>query len=756
MRSFDLMRRGVLLGLVFSMVLTPLPASGQTRRPAARTRPTQPAPPPQPRQPPGQQSKGVPAKADAVPRIELLESPKSRAMAEAFDSGSLPEPARLPAGSLDEQAAALAKAVSKGDPYSTAALYAAILASGYSVKDRDGAVLQTVERGQGLAFEWWEVAATSKLYGEGYGAGLGHLADSFTRNVADLKGVPLAVELLDGVRRAARSNHPALKFWGVFIVELGRNSSEPYDLLGQVDPARIRLDAVQIALILSRLTGDFVLARQREGAARLALPAQTALDRVGGADVIFVKTRMGVAGGLRPSFPQQPCGSSDAQGLISDANAALSTSLHSKLPGMQGTNAIRNANIVLSLLKFILSYAMLKSSIQSSLNPMERTKGTYPGGLNVLNIKVWIDNKAEGINCIRPFLNAIGLDFNLPNNGPVSDVKVVWAGVLGFGEEGRDWRDNFLDKFTGDRARPADAILTFNFIPGVEQSRATYTSQHGVAAILVVGRPQVRDMSREKLVEVLKVAGVRGWLQLKPTKIADLTSGLSTTVDALGVVNSFASLDIASGIAGLITEAAYRLNWFPTKTHYFLVKDWEPCTGEWGGTITSSLHLKETVEERLQTGYARDYEHTYNFNASVRVGAESTGTIDASETSLNDQRSAPNIRTTSRSKGEALYTGKLDVDIRDYGSAYIVRFAVPKMVGKKSTTIEVVCPPRHKWEKPCEGSSYTDAWEPFLQLSEMRGEKNENRPDEISHTKTWKSEDGLTEYRYKVDLKRCK
>jgi len=724
MQSFDLIKHGVILGLVLSMILTPLPASGQTRRTAGKAGTTQPAP-----------STQAPGQAKAIPKIELVESPKSRAMAEAFDTGKLPEPLRLPSGSVDQQAAELAKAVSKGHSNSTAALYAAILASGYGVRDRDGAVLQRAEQGQGLGFEWWEVAAISKLYGDGYGAGLSHLADSFTRNVAEMKSVALAAELLDGVRKAAKSNHQALRFWGVFIVELGRHSDKPYDLLGQVDPVSVRLDAIQIAFILTRLLGDLVLAGQREGIA----------------EVRFIKASLGSA-----SWPQQPCGGSDAQGLVLDANAALSTTLHSRLSGLQGTNAIRNANIVLSLLKFILSYAMLKTTAMVALNPMERTKNTQPGGWNAIALSVWIDNKAQAVNCLRPFINAMGLDFNLPNNGPVSDVKVVWAGVLGFGEESRDWRDDFLDHFTGDGARPADAVVYFPPQPNVEGPRTQHTNSSGIASIAIAGKPQVKDLSREKLFEVLKVAGVRAWLQLKPTKIENLTSGLSTTVDVLGVVNSFASLDIASGIVGLITEAAYRLNWFPTKTYYFMVKDWEPCTGEWGGTITSSLQLKQTVNERLKTGYESDYEHTYNFKADITVGTESKGTIDGSETSFKDQRTAPNIRTTSRSKGEARYTGKLEVDVRDYGSAYIVRFEVPKMRGEQKTTIDVVCPPRHRWQKPCEGSSYTDAWEPFLELSELRGEKNQNRPDEINQSKTWKSEDGLTEYRFHLNLKRCK
>ena len=597
MQSVNHLKRAALLALVLCVGLAQLPLRAQTRRTGRQTRPARTAPPTKDTQPPAQQQGAM------RPAVELIPSPKAKAMAVAFEKSKLPEPARLPAGSIDEQAGELARVVSKGDASSTSALCAAVLASGYAVRERDGAVLQTTESGQGLAFEWWQVAAISKLYGDGYGVGLGHLSDSFTRNVAELKGVALAAELVAGVRKAAQSNHPAQRFWGRFIVELGRHSVEPYDLLGQVDPVRVRVDAVQIALILSRLTADFALAGRPNGGAQRIRPAGHY------SRVRFVRAGMRTVDVARPSLPQGPCGPNDTQSLILDTNAALSTTLHSRLSGVQGMNGIRNANIVLTLLKFILSYAMLESNILVYTSPMERTKNTQPGSFNAAAIRVWIDNRAEAVNCLRPMLNSIGLDFDLPTNGPASGVKVVWAGVMGFDAEGRDWRDDFLDSFTGDRATPADDILYFQFV-GTEQSRATYTNQDGIASIAIVGKPQGRDLSREKLTEVLKVAGVRAWLQLKPTKIEDLTSGLSMAVDAANVVTSFATLDVPSGIAGLITEAAYRLNWFPTKTYYFLVKDWEPCVGAWSGTISIKGEFVETKQG--PPGYVSRTEETKN------------------------------------------------------------------------------------------------------------------------------------------------
>jgi hypothetical protein len=88
-------------------------------------------------------------------------------MAKAFTEGKLPEPARLPRGTVDQQAAALAKAVSLRDESSLAALYAAVLAAGFSVRDSDGSLMQTTERGHGLILDGGELAATAKYVREG-------------------------------------------------------------------------------------------------------------------------------------------------------------------------------------------------------------------------------------------------------------------------------------------------------------------------------------------------------------------------------------------------------------------------------------------------------------------------------------------------------------------------------------------------------------------------------------------------------------
>ena len=69
--------------------------------------------------------------------------------------------------------------VNAGDANSTAALITALKAAGYGIRNVEGDV--AFENGwQGIALEEWEVALLAKLYGTGYGVGLGRLSDSLT------------------------------------------------------------------------------------------------------------------------------------------------------------------------------------------------------------------------------------------------------------------------------------------------------------------------------------------------------------------------------------------------------------------------------------------------------------------------------------------------------------------------------------------------------------------------------------------------
>jgi hypothetical protein len=573
---------------------------------------------------------------------------------------------RLPSGSIDEQAAALAKAVVAGDDSSIAALYAAILASGYGVRDSDGSVLQTTEQKQGLAFNAWEVAATAKLYGQGYGVTLGHLSDAFTRNVPAFKDVPLANALLEGIRAGAKSAQPAVRFWARFIVELGRNSAAPYDLLGTVDPARIRLDAAQFALILSRLTGDLAVLEKQQGQITRPNNDITVINGRKQAElhhVAFHRTRSGnhlhgqaksIATGMKlpndaPGGEQSPCTTTENQDLILSYDALASTTLFGVLTNRLGGNIEKYggkagiANIVLAVAKFIASYALLKVEITMDADKLVRTQDTHAGKSRTLTAKLLMDTgKWQSLNCLRPVLNAAGLDFDLPGDGPLDGVKVEWLLVMG-GDD-RSVLDRLSQSDTmrilnaaaqsflsGDpaarientnleRSGYGNAIVSLEHLPGTDSSMAKqYTDADGVSRIRVIGTPQQKDLSHEKLTERYEVAGVRVDVQLKSMKIENKKDLVSNVGDIAGNVISFLTGDFLGGAVGTAAETLYRSNWYRSEPFYFLVKDWEPCTGQWTGTITVTEGYKYTDSFKDSHRWAKT-TRTETYSATLTVG----------------------------------------------------------------------------------------------------------------------------------------
>ena len=563
-------------------------------------------------------------------RVKLIRSPKAVALAKAFHTGKLPEPLRMPAGNVDQQATALAEAVAAGDDSSTAALYAAVLASGYGVRDRDKSVMRTTEKAQGLVLASWEVAAAAKLYGEDYGVMLAHLANSFTQKVPALKDVPLADAVLDGIRKAAKSNHTAVRFWARFIVALGKRSPAPYDLLTQVDPTRTRLDAIQVAFILSRLSGEFAVIEKRTAAHHPRLRSESFQSSCGGAN--------------------------NFEDIINDYDALEQTTLFDIITERLGGKAATYgkvagvANVVLTVFKFVVSYASLEVEITMDADKLIRTKTTTPGEKRLLTATLKMDtSKWDMINCLRPTLNKVGLDVDIPKSGPLVGVNVEWVMVLG--GDSRGWFgtvEDIINIFGGETSY-GDGLVFLDPLRGANRSPGKQlTNSDGASQIYVVGTPQEADLSTRKLFEVDKAAGVRVDVQLKPMRIVDETQAVSNIMDVAEDALSFLTGDPLGGVVGAAAETLYRSNWYGSQPFYFIVKDWEPCKGQWIGTITYTTTLKDI-------GSAEDFRtrRTWNDEASY----EGTAQLDG----RRDNQGAPMVRVTAKAheRSERFSTGKV-------------------------------------------------------------------------------------------------
>lgn len=591
--------------LIISILLVQLPLTGQAPRP-------------------GNQAGTGNRPNSSRQVVKLKRSPKALVLAKAFNEGKLPEPVRLPRGTVDQQAAALAKAVSARDESSTAALYAAILAAGFAVRDADGSVMQTTERGQGMILDGSELAATAKLYGESYGVMLSHLGEAFARGIPEFKTVLLANVVIDGIRAGANSNNPSVRFLSRFIIELGKNGEPPHNLLGNADPTKIRLDAIQVSLILTRLTGDLAIGEQKT--AKLNHHARPAKPL--------------------PANWQSPCATTDKEDLILDFNALASTSLFGILKDKVGGKLAKYggaagvANIAATVFKFILTYSLVDVEITMDGDMLERTRSnTTAGDVRTLTAKLKVlPSSWDKLKCVRFALNLAGIDVSLPSAGPLSDTTVQWNLVMGGDTQGIF--GSLIDWVSGEDER--DDIVFLNPKDGKRTA-----DDKGVSTIYVIGTPQKEDLTRRKVFELYKAAGVNVGVQIKPTKIKDAEAALSNLMDVVGIIFSFLTGDIVGGGVSLIFESMYRTNWYSSKPFYFMVKDWEPCKGHWQGTITYTSEFKEVGSaENIHLTQSWDDETFYRATAEILGRKDDQGLQIAT------------VKATAREKKTSIGTGK--------------------------------------------------------------------------------------------------
>ena len=565
--------------LVMLIVLVWVTIGGQTRR--QQPRPVQP-----------------PANAQSL----VLKSARNEKLAAAFLSGTLPDPLRKPPGRPDEVAAALAKIIAAGNDQSTPALLTAIMTAGFGIRDSDGGITQSVQPGQGLVFEAWEIAAMAKMYGERRTVELSYLCDAI-RAIPELKQAPLEKIIIAGIRKQSSSEHPELRFWARFIVELGKHSVAPYDLLNPAHEKRIRIDAVQNALILRRLMGDLYA---------LGKPPQQALKR-----------------SYAHALQQQPCRQSDMESIMNDLEATLSTYgfgelmswIKQKIGGTAGElfekygKFANIANIILAYAKFLATYAALETEITVENPPLERIKTVGSGQTRNLTAKVSMNiGKWQQVNCFRWLLNyGTGLDFSLMNDGPLEGVTVNWhitgGGFADYYHTGDRSQQIVQFKGTGPRIQDAGTYAGVGGKPGTPVSNATSTKTdvHGNARIVLEGAYRSKSVPAPQN-EVMKNAVVMTTVKVKGGEIK------GDAVDLLG--------HLLGGALTIPAELLYRTDWASTATIEVPVRDWETCeSNAWEGSIKYSKHFDNTSVHENEKGRSETTEKE-DFTATITFGGE--------------------------------------------------------------------------------------------------------------------------------------
>lgn len=541
----------------------------------------------------------TPVKEEIADLDGLIPPDTSKTMSAAFKSGVLPAPAALPSGNIEEQAARLAEMVAAGDDNSTAALITAFKTAGYGLRDKEGNVSFNQENWMGIAIDQWQIAATSKLYGNGYGVGLGKFGDGLSILAPQWKKETNVQNLVESIRNASFSSNLSVRFWANFIIEMGKNAQVPFDLRNDEDVKHARLDAVQLSLILSRLSADvyYLSKNPTRRRAQIESPKQDYFINASYRNDLNVqKTTLATtnfAPGRAADDPVAPCTMSENDALTLDMQATGASIVYeeflklleakgdiTKTPGQ----VLGAANAALILLKVIMTYSALEAEIKMDGRFLTKTKTTVDGERKMLTAKVKMDvGKWQMANCLRPFLNLAGLDFSLPSDGALTGVRVDWNLVEG-GQTG-----SILEQINKSGTENSDALVyldTTAFAQSEDKKKYyNYTDDKGESKIYAVGTRQKIDMSNQLLGSVMKRMAVNLDIQVKTMKIkTDVAVG--TANDLAGSAFAFWNGDIPGFIAGTAAETLFRSNFGSSKTHVFPVKDWIPCDGGWRGTIT--------------------------------------------------------------------------------------------------------------------------------------------------------------------------
>ena len=592
-----------------------LPAMAQARRGAATRKPANEA-----------GKKSAPQAEEKIDLTGLIPPDKGVTMSGAYQSGVLPAPAMLPPGTVEEQAFVLAEAVAAGDENSTAALITALKAAGYGVRDAEGNV--DYQSGwQGMALDGWQVAAMARSYGNGVGIGLGTFGDGLEIIASEWKKETNVADLVNGIRGATRSEHSALRFWANFIIELGRRADAPYNMLNDEEVKHARLDVVQLTLIMTRLAADlnFAAHRQAQQSPRAEVEPyemnqKNKPNRSGGAAAYFVnasyrndkQTRDVVLtdASYKPQSNaaddmKQPCTMTEMESLIVDINATgmgfgfgefVGYLENKKVVGSKTGATYDRANAVLVVSKLIATYAALDSEVTMDGEQMlTRTKATQPGESKTLTAKVKIDvGKWQAMNCVRPALNAAGLDFSLPNHGALAGTRVDWnlvEGGVADSAAGNIWHTvkNIPSLAVDGTMEIGDAIVFLDKRAGNEpadKKHYKYTDANGESKMIAVGMRQKRNLTKENVRPVMKKMSVNLDIQIKTMRLKDKTAAAGTANDLAGSAIAFFTKDVPGFIAGTAAETIYRSNLGSSKTFTFPVKDWIPCDAKWRGTVT--------------------------------------------------------------------------------------------------------------------------------------------------------------------------
>lgn len=484
-------------------------------------------------------------------------------------------------GALPTPAVELARHLLTGGSNGWAALLESVTASGFAVLDSRRRVVSGVPHKpeMGIPLEDWEVEILSRGVANQVTAPVSELEADIALAVKDERaGHLIMTMLLDEIRAGVNDSSPTVRTWAGLIVELGRQSPEPYDLLTVTDSSAVRLNGLQQVLILKHLSAEFfALAIQRATMPALSHDGVPSYDERNLVQLVSDSKRwtrrvsslnagdpcgFGTDQGIRTSEQASGWGWSlkfafgplrnlaDEIGLMEAYRELSQTtdlrSIHHRQELISSGKAVdaelnkfvntlsKLHNVATALLSLAeLTAVMNAVKIDISMDPappLERTKTRQPGQYAKLTAALSFDlgeldlPARSNVACTSWLFAGVGLDFSMPENGPIKNADVEWTlveGGLKMDSKAGHKITEAIVELENPGPRIQDAGVGFGDV-----KKSVRTNENGVAKVGIHGAPQKRDLGRNPQ-PVKKRATVRANVQLKPADIfRDLADAL--------------------------------------------------------------------------------------------------------------------------------------------------------------------------------------------------------------------------------------
>lgn len=509
-----------------------------------------------------------------------------------FPEKGLPEAAIIGANPSYQSGADAARRILKFDDDALPLLIAALQKGGFYILDEKDKVLYMPRSGPGLdiGFFDFEVAGMLRGVGFGYGSSIAKLAKTYAGDGSQMSSSEVARRMLVDLRAMRNSKDPHIQFVAGMLFEMSRISPENGDLANG-SANSIKLNMIQASLIERLVMLDLLTQFENlSGTATLSFPIRNPFK---------ARTATFTNASWTAALP----GVCDVVADISTLKKTYKTGkkvvdtvkVYNELSKDIGTlDKIKNSQVVkgASVVNAALAWA---KTIMAFLNvvatfeleqpmPLIRTKesGNRVGQIRNTKIKVVMNfNHSDFINCMATALGTVSdISFSVPKGGPLSGVGVSWE-VLVTSKSTGFWAALFnrdYDKYT--------SVPTF--IDALDRGDISrqFTDDKGENTVKLTGKPQPEDLTNQPVVPLPKKVNLRAKVALD--KI-DAKKDIPKIIK-IGLGPSIDPFSILEFVADLVAK-------IPLKSYDVMVpvRDWQPCSGDWGGTINYKRELKQTI-----------------------------------------------------------------------------------------------------------------------------------------------------------------